>query len=100
VVRVNRVPPEYFPLANVTGRLVVHALGGNDRIIVSPKIICAPFRAGRMRAVMPTDTLDVLLIPDSAAAALAGVSRAHGHRLRAAGKVARRGPRCRRPAAG
>lgn len=34
-----------------------------------------------------TDTLDALLIPDTAAAALAGVSRAHWHRLRAAGKL-------------
>jgi predicted DNA-binding transcriptional regulator AlpA len=30
---------------------------------------------------------DALLIPDTAAAALAGVSRAHWHRLRAAGKI-------------
>jgi predicted DNA-binding transcriptional regulator AlpA len=33
------------------------------------------------------DTPEALLIPDTAAAALAGVSRAHWHRLRAAGKV-------------
>jgi predicted DNA-binding transcriptional regulator AlpA len=31
--------------------------------------------------------VDPLLIPDTAAAALAGLSRAHWHRLRAAGKV-------------
>jgi predicted DNA-binding transcriptional regulator AlpA len=31
--------------------------------------------------------IEPLLIPDTAAAALAGVSRAHWHRLRAAGKV-------------
>jgi len=30
---------------------------------------------------------DPLLIPDTAAAALAGVSRAHWHRLRAAGRL-------------
>ena len=30
---------------------------------------------------------EALLIPDTAAAALAGVSRAHWHRLRAAGKI-------------
>lgn len=34
-----------------------------------------------------TDTLHALLIPDTAAAALAGVSRAHWHRLRAADKL-------------
>jgi predicted DNA-binding transcriptional regulator AlpA len=36
---------------------------------------------------MPNDYLDPLLIPDTAAAAMAGVSRAHWHRLRAAGKA-------------
>jgi predicted DNA-binding transcriptional regulator AlpA len=36
---------------------------------------------------MSLDAIDSLLIPDTAAAALAGVSRAHWHRLRAAGKV-------------
>ena len=37
---------------------------------------------------MPTaDSLDALLIPDTVAAALAGVSRATWHRLRAAGKL-------------
>ncbi len=36
---------------------------------------------------MSIDTLDALLIPDTAAAALAGVSRATWHRLRAAGKL-------------
>jgi predicted DNA-binding transcriptional regulator AlpA len=36
---------------------------------------------------MPTDTDLSLLIPDTAAAALAGVSRSHWHRLRAAGKL-------------
>jgi predicted DNA-binding transcriptional regulator AlpA len=36
---------------------------------------------------MLTDTLDPLLIPDTEAAALAGVCRATWHRLRAANKV-------------
>jgi len=36
---------------------------------------------------MPSDTLDALLIPDTEAAALAGVCRATWHRLRAADKV-------------
>ncbi len=37
---------------------------------------------------MPTaDTLDVLLIPDTAAAALCGCSRSHWHVLAAAGKI-------------
>ena len=37
---------------------------------------------------MPTaDRPDALLIPDTVAAALAGISRAHLHRLRAAGKI-------------
>jgi hypothetical protein len=35
---------------------------------------------------MPTET-ESLLIPDSAAAALIGISRAHFHRLRASGKL-------------
>jgi predicted DNA-binding transcriptional regulator AlpA len=36
---------------------------------------------------MPPSKTDPLLIPDTVAAALAGVSRAHWHRLRAAGKL-------------
>jgi predicted DNA-binding transcriptional regulator AlpA len=36
---------------------------------------------------MPSDTLGALLIPDTEAAALAGVCRATWHRLRAANKV-------------
>ena len=36
---------------------------------------------------MSVDTPAPLLIPDRAAAALAGVSRAHWHRLRVAGKL-------------
>jgi excisionase family DNA binding protein len=36
---------------------------------------------------MPADALDPLLIPDTEAAALAGVSRATWHRLRSAGKL-------------
>ncbi len=36
---------------------------------------------------MAIDTLDALLIPDTEAAALAGVCRATWHRLRAAGKL-------------
>jgi predicted DNA-binding transcriptional regulator AlpA len=38
---------------------------------------------------MPADSPspEALLIPDVAAAALAGISRAHWHRLRAAGKI-------------
>ena len=36
---------------------------------------------------MPSDTLDARLIPDTAAAALAGVSRATWQRLRSAGKL-------------
>lgn len=36
---------------------------------------------------MPTDSPDPLLIPDTEAATLAGVSRATWHRLRAAGKL-------------
>jgi predicted DNA-binding transcriptional regulator AlpA len=36
---------------------------------------------------MPTDNTDALLIPDTTAAALAGVCRATWHRLRAAGKI-------------
>jgi predicted DNA-binding transcriptional regulator AlpA len=35
---------------------------------------------------MPNEGVDALLIPDVAAAALAGISRAHLHRLRAAGQ--------------
>jgi predicted DNA-binding transcriptional regulator AlpA len=35
---------------------------------------------------MPTNSSESLLVPDIAAAALAGISRAHLHRLRAAGK--------------
>jgi predicted DNA-binding transcriptional regulator AlpA len=36
---------------------------------------------------MGNEQTEPLLIPDTVAAALAGVSRAHWHRLRAAGKV-------------
>ena len=36
---------------------------------------------------METDALDTILIPDRAAAAIAGVSRATWHRLRAADKL-------------
>jgi predicted DNA-binding transcriptional regulator AlpA len=35
----------------------------------------------------PINAAEALLIPDTVAAALAGVSRAHWHRLRAAGKL-------------
>lgn len=34
-----------------------------------------------------TTAPDALLIPDTAAAGMAGISRAHWHRLRAAGKI-------------
>jgi len=40
-----------------------------------------------MRNQMPLDSPQTLLIPDTAAARLTGVSRAHWHRLRAAGKL-------------
>ena len=36
---------------------------------------------------MPDDTPEPLLIPDTAAAALAGISRAHWQRLRTMGKL-------------
>ena len=35
----------------------------------------------------PAPALEPLLIPDTVAAALCGISRAHWHRLRAAGKL-------------
>ena len=38
VVTMNRQVLGTFPLADVTGRLVVHALGGNDRVTVNPRV--------------------------------------------------------------
>lgn len=38
VVRLNGAVAGTFPVAAVTGRIVVHGLAGNDRITVSPKV--------------------------------------------------------------
>ncbi len=40
-----------------------------------------------LQSIPTPPVLNPLLIPDTVAAALAGISRAHLHRLRAAGKV-------------